>query len=96
MVQRKCKPKTVKLVWIAEVQPFLSKDTRNKIVEVKVEEFPSSAQKKPSKSNSILHFGSDEGAKMATTYHSIISTVKQQGRSALDYLGTFFVNIINY
>lgn len=41
--------------------------------------------------NSMLHFGSDEGAKRATTYHSIISTVKLQGRSAWDYLGKFYV-----
>lgn len=34
----------------------------------------------------MLHFGSDEGAKMAATYHSIISTVKLQGRSAWNYL----------
>lgn len=26
--------------------------------------------------NAMLHFGSDEGAEMAATYHSIISTVK--------------------
>ena len=45
--------------------------------------------------NSMLHFGSDEGAKMAAAYHSIISTVKMQGRSAWDYLGKFFVNIFN-
>ena len=45
--------------------------------------------------NSMLHFGSDEGAKMAATYHSIISTVKMQGRSAWEYLGNFFVNIFN-
>ena len=45
--------------------------------------------------NSMLHFGSDEGARMAATYHSIISTVKIQGRSAWDYLGKFFVNIFN-
>ena len=32
--------------------------------------------------NSMLHFGSDEGARMAATYHSIISTGKRQGRSA--------------
>ena len=38
---------------------------------------------------------SDEGAEMAATYHSIISTVKMQGRSAWDYLGKFFVNIFN-
>ena len=45
--------------------------------------------------NGMLHFGSDEGAKIAATYHSIISTVKLQGRSAWDYLGKFFVNIFN-
>ena len=27
---------------------------------------------------------------MAVTYHSIISTVKMQGRSAWEYLGKFF------
>lgn len=45
--------------------------------------------------NSMLHFGSDEGAKMAATYHSIISTVKMQGRSAWEYLGKFFAKIFN-
>ena len=45
--------------------------------------------------NSILHFGSDEGAEMAATYHSIISTVKLQGRSAWEYLGKFFTKIFN-
>lgn len=45
--------------------------------------------------NSMLHFGNDEGAKMAASYHSIISTVKLQGRLAWDYLGKFFVNIFN-
>ena len=34
--------------------------------------------------------GSDEGAEMVATYHSIISTVKMQGRSAWEYLGNFF------
>lgn len=45
--------------------------------------------------NSMLHFGSDEGAEMAATYHSIISTVKMQGRSAWEYLGKFFNKIFN-
>ena len=45
--------------------------------------------------NSMLHFGSDEGAEMAATYHSIISTVKMQGRSAWEYLGKFFTKIFN-
>ena len=43
--------------------------------------------------NSMLHFGSDEGAEMAATYHSIISTVKMQGRSAWEYLGKFFTKV---
>ena len=47
MVQRKCKPNAIKLALIAEVQPFLSKDTRNKIVEVKVDGLPTSAQEEP-------------------------------------------------
>lgn len=47
MVQRKCKSNTIKLAWIAEVQPFLSKDTRNKIVEVKVDGLPASCQNDP-------------------------------------------------
>ena len=45
--------------------------------------------------NSMLHFGSDEGAEMAATYHSIISTVKMHGRSAWEYLGMFFTKIFN-
>lgn len=45
--------------------------------------------------NSMLHFGSDEGAEMAATYHSIISTVKMQGGSAWEYLGKFFTKIFN-
>lgn len=45
--------------------------------------------------NSMLHFGSDEEAEMAATYHSIISTVKMQGRSAWEYLGKFFTKIFN-
>lgn len=45
--------------------------------------------------NSMLHFGSDEGVEMATTYHSIISTVKLHGKSAWNFLGTFFKKIFN-
>ena len=39
---------------------------------------------------SMLHFCFGEGAEMIATYHSIISTVKMQGRSAWEYLGKFF------
>ena len=50
---------------------------------------------KLSTNNSMQHFGSDEGAEMAATYHSIIRTVKMQGRSAWEYLGKFFTKIFN-
>lgn len=42
----------------------------------------------------MIHFGSDEGAKMAAVYHSIIATVKLQGKSVWEYLGKFFVKIV--
>ena len=42
-----------------------------------------------------LHFGSDEGAESAAVYHSLISTVKLQGRFAWDNLGKFFTGILN-
>ena len=42
-----------------------------------------------------LHFGSDEGAESAAVYHSLISTVKLQGRFAWDYLGKLFTGILN-
>ena len=45
--------------------------------------------------NNSLHYGSDEGAKMAATYHSVISTVKLHGGSAWEFIGTFFKNIFN-
>ena len=54
MVQGKCKSNAIKLAWIAEVQPFLFKDTRNKIVEVKVEGLPASAPEEPKQENSSL------------------------------------------
>ena len=47
------------------------------------------------KRKNSLHFGSDKGAEIAAVYHSIISTVKLQGRSAWDYLGKFFTGIFN-
>lgn len=36
---------------------------------------------------------SDEGAEMAATCHSIISTVKMQGWSAWEYLGKFLLKV---
>ena len=47
------------------------------------------------KRKNSLHFGSDEGAEIAAVYHSIISTVKLQGRSTWNYLGKFFTGIFN-
>ena len=40
--------------------------------------------------NNSFHFGSDLGAQMSATYHSIISTVKLHGSSVWSYLGEFF------
>ena len=45
--------------------------------------------------NSMLHFGSDKGVEMSATYHSIISTVKLHGKSAWNFIGTFFKKIFN-
>ncbi len=47
------------------------------------------------KRKNSLHFGSDEGAGMAATYHSVISTVKLQCRSTWEFLGKFFSGIFN-
>ncbi|MCB7025386.1 transposase [Parabacteroides distasonis] len=47
------------------------------------------------KRKNSLRFGSDERAEIVTVYHSIISTVELQGRSAWDYLGKFFTGILN-
>ena len=45
--------------------------------------------------NNSLHYGSDAGAEMAATYHSIISTVKLHGKSVWGYLGEFFKKIFD-
>lgn len=45
--------------------------------------------------NNSLHYGSDAGAEMAATYHSVIGTVKLQGSSVWNFIGTFFKNIFN-
>ena len=45
--------------------------------------------------NAILHFGSDEGGgEMAATYHSIISTVKMQGKTAWNTLVSFLLKYL--
>ena len=43
--------------------------------------------------NNSLHYGSDAGAEMAATYHSVIGTVKLHGSSVWNFIGTFFKNI---
>ena len=40
--------------------------------------------------NNSLHYGSDAGAGMAATYHSVIGTVKLHGSSVWNFIGTFF------
>ena len=45
--------------------------------------------------NNSLHYGSDAGAGMAATYHSVIGTVKLHGSSVWNFIGTFFKNIFN-
>ena len=45
--------------------------------------------------NNSYHYGSDAGAEMAATYHSVISTVKLHGSSAWDFIGGFFKKIFN-
>ena len=45
--------------------------------------------------NNSLHYGSDAGAEMAATYHSVIGTVKLHGSSVWSFIGTFFKNIFN-
>ncbi|WP_032850778.1 transposase, partial [Bacteroides sp. 1_1_14] len=74
------------------MRPSLYKDGRypisNNLAERAVRPFTT-------KRKNSLHFGSDEGAEIAAVYHSIISTVKLQGRSAWDYLGKFFTGIFN-
>lgn len=39
--------------------------------------------------NNSLHYGSDAGAEMAATYHSVIVTVKLHGSSIWNFIGTF-------
>ncbi len=45
--------------------------------------------------NKSFHYGSDAGAEMAATYHSVIGTVKLHGSSVWNFIGTFFKNIFN-
>ena len=45
--------------------------------------------------NNSLHCGSDAGAEMAATYHSVIGSVKLYGISIWNCIGTFFINIFN-
>ena len=45
--------------------------------------------------NNSLHYGRDAGAEMASTYHSVIGTVKLHVSSIWTFTGTFFKNIFN-
>lgn len=42
-----------------------------------------------------LQFGSDEGAEMATAYHSIVETVKLCGKSVWHFLGDLYKKVID-
>ena len=44
----------------------------------------------PTARNNSFHFGSELGAQMAATYHSIISTVKLHGSSVWSDIDKFF------
>ena len=48
-----------------------------------------------SQRNNSLYYGSDAGAEMAATYHSVIETVKLRGSSIWNFIGTFFKNIFS-
>ena len=51
------------------------------------------ARSMPTARNKSFHLGSDLGAQMSVTYHSIISIVKLHGNSVWSYLGKFFTKI---
>ena len=42
-----------------------------------------------------IRLGSDVGAEMAATYHSVIGTVKLHGSSFWEFIGAFFKNVFN-
>ena len=54
---------------------------------------PGLLRKLTTQRNNSLHYGSDSGAGMAVTYHSVIGTVKLHGCSIWNFIGTFFKNI---
>ncbi len=56
---------------------------------------PGLLRKLTTQRNNSLHYGSDSGAGMAVTYHSVIGTVKLHGCSIWNFIGTFFKNIFN-
>lgn len=45
--------------------------------------------------NNSLYYGSDAGAEMAATYHSVIGAVKLHSSSIWNFIGTFFKSIFN-
>lgn len=50
---------------------------------------PGLLRKLTTQRNNSLHYGSDSGAGMAVTYHSVIGTVKLHGCSIWNFIGTF-------
>ena len=91
-----------KSCYMREVQNYLHKFWKEAFTYIKDDCYPilnnlakQAMHPFTTKWKNFLHFGSDEGAEIAAVYHSIISTVKLQGRSAWDYLGKFFTGIFN-
>ena len=52
-------------------------------------------QKLTTQRNNALHYGSDGGAEMAATYHSMIKIVKLEGSLAWEFIGTFIKKIFD-
>ena len=78
-----------KSCYMREVQNYLHKFWKEAFTYIKDDCYPilnnlakQAMHPFTTKWKNFLHFGSDEGAEIAAVYHSIISTVKLQGKSA--------------
>ena len=52
-------------------------------------------RKQTTQRSNSLYYGSDAGAEMDATYHSVIETVKLYGSSIRNFIRTFFKKIFN-
>lgn len=78
-----------KSCYMREVQNYLHKFWKEAFTYIKDDCYPilnnlakQAMHPFTTKWKNFLHFGSDKGAEIAAVYHSIISTVKLQGKSA--------------